>query len=126
MRLFHVSLDGSIDDGNFLAINSNDAVQQACVARGWVYSEEVYNSAQWEMPQGPGPLEKGLRTYTCRGREFKAHGRNCAEGFKTDRAQGLIYPPYQEDDGEIISVEKASRLWGFCAYCGIPREAYAI
>lgn len=70
-------------------------------------------------------LETGLRNYKVYGRQFKAHTLDCADGFKADRRHGLIYNSYREDDGSIIGVEEASRGWGFCAYCGLPRADLA-
>jgi hypothetical protein len=49
VNTYKVSLDGSIDDGLFEAATSEDAIAQACTARGWTYSEEVYNAAQWDL-----------------------------------------------------------------------------
>ena len=68
-------------------------------------------------------LEANLRPFTVAGRPILAHGKACADGLREDRRNGLIYPSYRDDDlGCVLSVEQASKAWGFCAYCGIPRE----
>lgn len=58
------------------------------------------------------------KIYGCRAR-FCCDG--CADGFRTDRRYGLIYPSYQVelDDGthKIMGVEQASIAAKFCAYC---------
>ena len=35
-----------------------------------------------------------MRTYKVYGQPFKAHSANCADGFKTDRRYGTIYPSF--------------------------------
>ena len=67
-------------------------------------------------------LVPGVRRYKIGNRLFRAHNASCADAFRTDRAHGLIYSSYREDDGSLISVEKASHDWGFCAYCGMPKD----
>lgn len=48
-----------------------------------------------------------------------ACNEHCAEAFKTDRACGLIYGPFRFDNGVFaLTWEQASRISGFCAYCG--------
>lgn len=45
--------------------------------------------------------------------------RACREGFKTDRACGLIYGPYRRADGSFfMSAEQMSAETKTCPYCG--------
>lgn len=63
-----------------------------------------------------------LLRFRLRGRPYRAHAM-CREGFRTDRALGLIYGPFAEKDENgklrfIRTAEEASIRWRQCAYCG--------
>jgi hypothetical protein len=63
------------------------------------------------------PTRQNPITRTVSGRIAKFCGASCAEGFKEDRIHGLIYPSIKDESGNLISIEKASMKYGFCAYC---------
>ena len=52
---------------------------------------------------------QGLRARFC--------GDSCADGFREDRRQGLIYGSWQDADGSILSWEAGSYKFKVCAYC---------
>jgi hypothetical protein len=59
-------------------------------------------------------------TRAIRGRKAKFCGDYCAKNYRADRAAGLIYPPWQDEAGGLISHDEASVKYGFCAYCFRP------
>lgn len=64
-----------------------------------------------------------MKTYKVNGRQFRAHGKGCADGFKADRRHGLIYGPtrivYPDGSSKLaMNQEEASMECDFCAYCG--------
>ena len=64
-----------------------------------------------------------MKTYTVRGRKVRACGASCAEGFREDRKQGLIYSAYKDTDtGEVFNPEEASVHFDHCVYCGVDNE----
>lgn len=63
-----------------------------------------------------------LKRYTINGRPALLHP-SCVEGFRTDRAVGLIYGPYRITNADgtqrwAMNAEEASVLGRFCPYCG--------
>lgn len=63
-----------------------------------------------------------LRTYTLNGRKYRAHPE-CREGFRSDRACGLIYGPYRLVFPDATfrwarDAEEASMYANVCVYCG--------
>ena len=67
-----------------------------------------------------GMNPKGLQIFKNRqGKEFKACNKQCANGFLTDRKNGLIYGPFKDKStGKFLKdAEEASMEWNQCAYC---------
>jgi hypothetical protein len=85
----------------------------------WGESGAPTSAPEWMRAWRLNPCgsRKNPITRTVRGRVAKFCGVSCAEGFKSDREHGMIYPSIKEASGKLISVEEASRKYKFCAYC---------
>lgn len=56
--------------------------------------------------------------FTYLGRRFRACHKGCADAFKSDRQNGLIYGPFKRlTGGFYLNAEQASLEQGFCVYC---------
>lgn len=51
-----------------------------------------------------------------KGRKARFCGVMCAEGFRSDRDGGVVYPAVLSD-ATFVSHEQASMVCGCCAYC---------
>lgn len=65
-----------------------------------------------------------MKKFTVFSKKVTACSRECADGYRSDKIHGLIYPLVRKETGETAPWDDFCTAYGICVYCREKEEIF--